>query len=58
MDPSELMTPREAAEFLRISLRTLYRLLQQGDVEGTKVGGQWRIPRDELESYVRREIDD
>jgi excisionase family DNA binding protein len=57
MEPSEMMTPREAAGFLRISLRTLYRLLHEDDIRGVKVGGQWRIPRNELESYVRRKGD-
>lgn len=45
----ELLTLRELAEFLRVSMTTAYQLVSGGEVPAVKVGGQWRIPRDELE---------
>lgn len=45
----ELLTLRELAEYLRVSLRTAYQLASDGAVPAVKVGGQWRIPRAELE---------
>ncbi|GJM23863.1 MAG: hypothetical protein DHS20C16_02780 [Phycisphaerae bacterium] len=44
----------EAAEKLRISKRTLYRLLAQGEMQLVKVRAGSRIPRDSIEAYVRR----
>jgi excisionase family DNA binding protein len=45
----ELLTLRELAEYLRVSMRTAYQLVSDGQVSAVKVGGQWRIPRGELE---------
>jgi excisionase family DNA binding protein len=45
----ELLTLRELAVYLRVSVRTAYQLVSAGDVPAVKVGGQWRIPRAELE---------
>jgi excisionase family DNA binding protein len=45
----ELLTLRELAEYLRVSMRTAYQLASDGAVPAVKVGGQWRIPRLELE---------
>lgn len=45
----ELLTLRELAEYLRVSMRTAYQLVADGAVPAVKVGGQWRIPRGALE---------
>jgi excisionase family DNA binding protein len=43
-----LVTVREAADFLRISARTVYRLIESGQMGAVRIGKQWRIPRSEL----------
>jgi len=40
---SELLTVREAAEVLRCSLRTLYSLLDQGEIQAFRLGGGAKI---------------
>lgn len=50
----ELLTIDEAAAFLDTSKSTLYRLLGQGDVKGTKVGKQWRFRKPDLRVYLER----
>lgn len=46
------LTPREAAALLRITKRTLYRLLRAGEITGAvKIGNSWRIPAPE--GYVK-----
>ena len=50
----ELLTLRELAHYLRVSMRTAYQLATDGDVPAVKVGGQWRIPRKELERRLAR----
>jgi excisionase family DNA binding protein len=47
-----LMTLRELADYLRVSMRTAYQLAYDGDVPAVKVGGQWRIPRADLEQQI------
>ena len=53
MEPTELLTAREAADVLRISLDTVRRLLREGQLPGRKIGPrQWRIRRDDLDAYL------
>ena len=50
-----MLTPKEAADLLRLNLDTVRRLLRQGRLPGRKVGPrQWRILRLDLEEYLRR----
>jgi excisionase family DNA binding protein len=48
----EIMTPREAAEYLSIHVRTIYRLAKLGEIPGRKVGGSWRFKKDTLDAWL------
>jgi excisionase family DNA binding protein len=48
----DVLTLRELASYLRVSLRTAYQLVADGDVPAVKIGGQWRIPRAALERQL------
>ena len=48
----EIMTPREAAEYLSIHVRTIYRLVKLGEIPGRKVGGSWRFRKDTLDAWL------
>jgi len=37
---------REAAEYLSVDVRTIYRLVKKGMIPGRKVGGGWRFKRE------------
>ena len=42
----DLLTPQEAAEFLRVTLKTIYQWLKACEFPGARqVGCSWRIPR-------------
>ena len=43
-----LVTVREAASYLRISARTVYRLIESGQIGAVRIGKQWRIPVHDL----------
>ena len=45
---ANLVTVREAASFLRISARTVYRLIESGQITAVRIGKQWRIPTRDL----------
>ena len=46
------MTPREAAEYLSVHVRTLYRLVKNGEIPGRKIGGSWRFKKDALDEWL------
>jgi excisionase family DNA binding protein len=49
LDELRFLTVRELAAYLRISLRKAYALVESGEVPAARVGGQFRIPREELD---------
>lgn len=53
-----LLTVEQAAEALSVSTKTIYRLLDKGELGGVKTSpgksGHWRIPPAELASWVER----
>jgi excisionase family DNA binding protein len=64
----EILTPQEAAEFLRVPLLTVQRQAKAGRLPGRRVGREWRFSRSallewfaqgpdshDLELYNRRE---
>ncbi|GBC97256.1 Putative DNA-binding proteinA [bacterium HR16] len=48
----EVMSVRELAEYLRISVHTVYRLAEQGRLPGRKVGKHWRFHRDAIVAWL------
>jgi excisionase family DNA binding protein len=48
----EIMTPREAAEYLSVHVRTIYRLAKNGNIPGRKVGGSWRFKKEALDDWL------
>lgn len=51
----KFLTPAEAAELLRIQRDTVYRLIEAGDLPARRIGGQWRIPKAELDEMLNKE---
>ena len=51
--PSAL-TSAEAAEILRISTKTLYKLIKEGKISAVKVGRENRISKLELVKYLQK----
>ena len=52
MASSTLMTIEEVAKYLKVSTRTLYRLVQQRRIPAIKVGRQWRFRKDDVFNYL------
>jgi excisionase family DNA binding protein len=47
-DYSDVLTPEEAAELLRVSLNTVYAYIRAGEIPAWKVGRQHRIAKASL----------
>ncbi len=52
--PDDILDIRNAAKFLQIKERTLYRLVGEGEIPGIKVGGQWRFSKKCLEEMFSK----
>ena len=51
---SEFMTVAEVADHLRVTDKTIYRLLWSGQVPAAKIGQQWRFERGSIDNWVQR----
>lgn len=49
----EILTPEEAAGYLRVHPQTVYRGLRAGTLPGAKVGDQWRLRKADLDEYLK-----
>lgn len=45
MQAPSYVTVADIAAVLGVSERTVRRLIGRGELAGTRVGGQWRVPR-------------
>lgn len=50
----EILTLKEVCATLKIGKNTALRLLQCGDLEGFRVGNQWRVTKENLFTFIRR----
>ncbi|HKJ68283.1 MAG TPA: helix-turn-helix domain-containing protein [bacterium] len=44
----EILDIRAAANFLGIKKRTMYKLVNEGEIPAKKIGGQWRFSKTQL----------
>jgi excisionase family DNA binding protein len=49
-----LMTVEEVADYLRVTEKTIYRLLKRGSISATKVGRQWRFDRASIDKWLHQ----
>ena len=49
---TEIFTLREVADYLKVTERTIYRLLSERQMPAFKVGGTWRFRRAELDMWI------
>ncbi len=48
-----ILTVRELATYLRVSMSTIYRLTRDKELPAFRVGGDWRFKLDEIEKWTR-----
>jgi len=56
MKPDEFLTTKEVAEYLRVDMYTIYRLVSQRKIPAFKIGNQWRYKRSLLERWIRSNL--
>jgi excisionase family DNA binding protein len=50
----ELMTVEEVAEYLKVTTKTIYRMLQKGEIPATKVGHLHRFIKSDINDWLRK----
>jgi len=53
----DVLTLREAAEYLRLSERSLYELARSRRLPAAQIGGKWLLPRRPLEAWLFAQAD-
>lgn len=52
-DMDALLTARQLQDLLQVDRITIYRMLNDGRLQGFKVGGQWRFSRQAIERWLQ-----
>lgn len=55
-DTRAVMDIREAAQYLGISIDTLYKYAAEGKVPAFKLGNRWRFKRSRLDEWMDQEM--
>jgi excisionase family DNA binding protein len=51
-----LLTPKEAAEIMAVTSRTVKDWLRKGELAGVKIRNLWRIKETDLEHFIQKGI--
>jgi excisionase family DNA binding protein len=49
------LTTEEVLSYLRITPRTIYRLIRSGELPAVRIGRQWRFRRGDLDRWLERQ---
>lgn len=52
--PEPAMSVRDVAAFLNVDEKTIYRLVQRGELPGFKVAAAWRFQREDLRLWIEQ----
>ncbi len=55
-DSNQVMTSVEAAEYLKMHVKTVCRLAKEGKIPAKKVGSEWRFLRKVLDGWLSMEL--
>lgn len=51
----DILTVKELAAWLKLNEKTAYKLVLEGKIPGFKVGGSWRIKREEIVKWIEQQ---
>ncbi|MBI9047768.1 MAG: helix-turn-helix domain-containing protein [Anaerolineaceae bacterium] len=52
---SEFFTAEEVANYLRLPLSTVYKLVQENKIPGFKIGKHWRFRKIKFEEWIKEQ---
>jgi excisionase family DNA binding protein len=54
-DMEAFLTTEEVLGYLKITPRTIYRLIRSGELPAVRIGRQWRFRRGDLDRWLERQ---
>ena len=48
----EIMTPKEVANYLKMSVLTVYKHTKQGTIPGFRIGTSWRFDKNKIDAAL------
>ena len=58
MAERDIMTVKEAAEYLGIKPSTLYKYIKQGVIPAFKIGSLWRFKKSALDRWISKKLEE
>ena len=52
----DILTIRQLAEYLMVSEKTVYRMLDRSQLPGVRIGAQWRFRRQDIDAWLDDEV--
>ena len=49
---SKIMTPKEVASYLKLSVLTVYKHAKQGTIPGFRIGNSWRFDKNKINAAL------
>ena len=49
---AQLLNVKQVQEQLQLSERTIFRLLQKGELKGFKLGREWRFTQTDIDEFI------
>lgn len=49
------LTTEEVLGYLRVTPRTIYRLIRSGSLPAVRIGGQWRFRRSDIDRWLEEQ---
>jgi nitrogen PTS system EIIA component len=56
LNAGEILTIRQLAEYLMVSEKTVYRMLDRNELPAVRVGAQWRFRRQDIDGWLSEEV--
>jgi len=50
------LTIKELAKYLNVTERTIYNLLERGELPGFKVGANWRFRKEDINKWIEENM--
>ena len=48
----DILTPKQTADYLQLSSKTVYRMINSGELIAARVGGQYRIQKSNVDLFL------
>lgn len=55
MTQQPLLDVKQVQDILKLSERTVFRLIKQGELKGFKVGREWRFEQGDIDAYIEHQ---